>query len=378
MFRKLTWIQRVKLQMYEEAWARKHDPYTPIYMHEIVSWYEMLMFKVAMEEAGVLNYQLPVNPPLHPRCTYLFMKPMEQLFLNPTALILMFPRVLIAENDIDISDAIEREERIRMAQEDKPWFQFHADLELISFNGKEGIHNFMENLVMQMEVPYERLSPHPEAIDMDSQNSISYELEQLCATMVPRPFVYKGYVCYNGGTTVPQYIDRCNLWGRRYYRYPGWYVDPRGTTFDNVNRIRFSGGNYSDTNIGPPPGGNGPPPGGNGPPPGGNGPPTGGNGPSSYSNNSELATSVTPRVGTAANPMQANIRPKTGGKDIRKKASDNDDISSVSSESSPDTTPTANISLSTTAPDVLNTDPEENDDDDCSWTTEIAEARAPL
>ena len=64
---------------------------------------------------------------------------------------------------------------------------------------------------MQMEVPYERLSPHPEEIDMDSQNSISYECEQVCATMVPRPFVYKGYVCYNGGTTVPQYIDRCNL-----------------------------------------------------------------------------------------------------------------------------------------------------------------------
>ena len=34
---------------------------------------------------------------------------------------------------------IAREARIRMAQEDKPWFQFHADLELISFNGKEGI-----------------------------------------------------------------------------------------------------------------------------------------------------------------------------------------------------------------------------------------------
>ena len=79
----------------------------------------------------------------------------------------------------------------------------------------------MENLDMQMEVPYKRLSPHPEAIDMDSQNSISYELEQLCATMKPRSFVYKGYVCYNGGTTVPQYIDRCHLWGRRYYRYPG-------------------------------------------------------------------------------------------------------------------------------------------------------------
>ena len=42
---------------------------------------------------------------------------------------------------------------------------------------------------MQMEVPYERLSPHPEEIDMDSHNSISVELEDLCATMEPRPFV---------------------------------------------------------------------------------------------------------------------------------------------------------------------------------------------
>ena len=98
-----------------------------------------------------------------------------------------------------------------MALENKPWFQFHADLEIICLHGKEGIHNFMENLVMLMEVPYERLSPLPEGIDMDSQNSISYKLEQLCATMEPRPFVCKGYVCYNGGTTVAQYIDRCNL-----------------------------------------------------------------------------------------------------------------------------------------------------------------------
>ena len=81
-------------------------------MHEIASWYEMLMFKVVMEEAGELNYNLPVNPPLYYRCTNLFMKPMEQQFLNATALTLMFPRVLFAENDINISDKIAREERI--------------------------------------------------------------------------------------------------------------------------------------------------------------------------------------------------------------------------------------------------------------------------
>ena len=63
MFRKLNGIQNIKLQMYEDNWKRKHDPYTPVNMHEIVYWYEMLMFKVVMEESGELNYNLPVNPP---------------------------------------------------------------------------------------------------------------------------------------------------------------------------------------------------------------------------------------------------------------------------------------------------------------------------
>ena len=143
------------------------------------------------------------------------MKPMEQLFLYDLAPTLMFPRVLQSET-ANISDKNERDERTKMAKEDKPWFQFHADLDTICLNGKEGIHNFMENLVMQMEVPYECLSPYPEEIDMYYQNSISYELKQLCATMVPRPFVYKGYLCYNVGTTVAQYIDICHLWGRHY------------------------------------------------------------------------------------------------------------------------------------------------------------------
>ena len=89
--------------MYEENWKRKHDPYTLFYMHEIVSWFEMLMFKVAMEEIGELSYVLPVSPPLHLRCTYLFLKPMEQLFLYGTTQTLMFPRVLHSET-ANISD----------------------------------------------------------------------------------------------------------------------------------------------------------------------------------------------------------------------------------------------------------------------------------
>jgi hypothetical protein len=131
--------------------------------------YYNLMFYVRMKNRGELNYDMPVNPPLIFRCTFLFMKPMEQLFLYNPAPTLMFSRVLYSKT-ASISDINERDEQIRMAQKDKPWIQFHVDLDTICINGKEGIHNFMENLVMHMEAPYERLSPHPEEIDKDSQN----------------------------------------------------------------------------------------------------------------------------------------------------------------------------------------------------------------
>jgi hypothetical protein len=101
--------------------------------------------------------------------------------------------------------------------------QFHADLDRIPFLLKEKIHMGLGNLGNRMEVGghNDRLSLHPDAIDLGSNYSISYELEQVCATMVPRPFVYHGYVCYNYGTTLPQYLKRCALWGRRYNRFPG-------------------------------------------------------------------------------------------------------------------------------------------------------------
>jgi hypothetical protein len=128
----------------------------------------------------------------------------------------------------------------------------------------------------------DRLSPHPEAIDLEPNNSISYELEQVCATMIPRPFVYHGYVCYNYGTTLPQYLERCALWERRCNRFPGWYVDPTDSPFENVNRVRFRSGTYGNNTN-------------NGPPPGGNVPSTGGNEHIADSNNSELTSLVTPR-----------------------------------------------------------------------------------
>jgi hypothetical protein len=91
-----------------------------------------------------------------------------------------------------------------------------------------------------------------------------------------------------------------------------------------------------------------------------------------------LTTSVTNRVGTASNPMQANIRPKTRGRNIRQKESDNDDISSVSSESSTDIPLIVNNNYPTTAPKVMRTYPSENVADDSSWNTVTAKANEPL
>ena len=97
--------------------------------------------------------------------------------------------------------------------EKNPIHQFLADLDRIPFHGQEQVHRELGDLGNRMEVGghNDRLSPHPEAIDLDSNNSISYELEQLCADMAPRPFVSHGYVCYNYGTALPQYLERCAL-----------------------------------------------------------------------------------------------------------------------------------------------------------------------
>jgi hypothetical protein len=50
--------------------------------------------------------------------------------------------------------------------------------------------------------------------------------------------------------------------------------------------------------------------------------------------NNNTSTTVTPRVGTHANPMHAEIRPRTAARNIRGNVADNDDISSVCSTSS--------------------------------------------
>ena len=39
------------------------------------------MFKVRMEESEELNYVMPVNPPIRFSGTFLFMKPIEQLYI---------------------------------------------------------------------------------------------------------------------------------------------------------------------------------------------------------------------------------------------------------------------------------------------------------
>jgi hypothetical protein len=74
-----------------------------------------------------------------------------------------------------------------------------------------------------------------------------------------------------------------------------------------------------------------------------------------------------PMVGTHANPMQANIRPRTAGRNIRSNVVDNDDVSSVSS---------------TSFTSEENEQPENNymvdKEDDNSWDTDMAQRNAPL
>jgi hypothetical protein len=92
--------------------------------------------------------------------------------------------------------------------------------------------------------------------------------------------------------------------------------------------VRFGSGNYGNDNN------NGLPDRGNGPPPGDNRGDNGVNRPSPNNDNNNTSSSVPPRDGTHANPVQANIRPRSAGRNIRGNVADNDDISSVSSTSS--------------------------------------------
>jgi hypothetical protein len=74
-----------------------------------------------------------------------------------------------------------------------------------------------------------------------------------------------------------------------------------------------------------------------------------------------------PMVGTHANPMQANIRPRTAGRNIRSNVVDNDDISTISSTSS--------TSEEIEQPGNNYMVDKENDN---SWDTDMAERNAPL
>jgi hypothetical protein len=94
-----------------------------------------------------------------------------------------------------------------------------------------------------------------------------------------------------------------------------------------VNRLIFRSKNYgNDNNNGSSDRDNGPPPGENHGNNGDNAPP--------FNNYNDTSTTVPSRVGTHAKSVQANIRPKTTGRNIRGNVADNDDISSVSSTSS--------------------------------------------
>jgi hypothetical protein len=125
--------------------------------------------------------------------------------------------------------------------------------------------------------------------------------------------------------------------------------------------LRFRTGNYGNVNN------NGPPDGGNEPPSRDNHGDNGDNGPPPTNDNNNISSTVPPRFETHANPLQANIRPRTAGRNIRGNVADNDDISSVSSTSS---------ILEEDVQQVLQS--MDTKEDDSSWYTDMAERHAPL
>ena len=134
-----------------------------------------------MEESEDLYYSPPAIPPLRPDVTFVYMKPIELIFQQGANLLTKFyPQPLWPEIISTATPAIERTERVRIAQEDNPIQQFHTDLEYLSFNRLEQIHSDMGNLNYRMEVPNDQHSPHPEEVDISSTNSISKELEDVC------------------------------------------------------------------------------------------------------------------------------------------------------------------------------------------------------
>jgi hypothetical protein len=111
--------------------------------HVLPTWYPYLRDCVQMENTDPeWNYVIPCNPPLAEGMTLLYMKPIKQLFdWAPTNYVNDYPRATSGEILAHITPPNERTERIRLALEDNPIHQFHADLERIPFHGREQIHN---------------------------------------------------------------------------------------------------------------------------------------------------------------------------------------------------------------------------------------------
>jgi hypothetical protein len=120
--------------------------------HVLPTWYPCLKDYVRMENTdSAWNFAMPRNPPLAEGMTLPYMKPLEQLFEGaPTNFVNQYPRVTSGETLNHITPPNERTEIIRMALEDNPIHQFHADLDRIPFHLKEEIHMGLGNLGNRM------------------------------------------------------------------------------------------------------------------------------------------------------------------------------------------------------------------------------------
>ena len=117
------------------AWRAMYGLDVPVPFAFMPTWFELLIYYCLMEDSEELYYSPPVIPPLRPNVTFLYMKPIELIFLQGANLFTnYYPQTLWPEIISTATPEIERTERVRMAQEDNPIHQFHANLEYLSFN----------------------------------------------------------------------------------------------------------------------------------------------------------------------------------------------------------------------------------------------------
>ena len=75
------------------AWRAMYGLDVPVPSAFMPTWFELLIYYCLMEESEELYYSPPVIPPLRPNVTFLYMKPIELIFLqvySPTTILKLY------------------------------------------------------------------------------------------------------------------------------------------------------------------------------------------------------------------------------------------------------------------------------------------------